>query len=170
MNIFVTSFDPYIASQDLDDLRLNKMILETAQLLSHAYKVLFEDHHILYNSTHINHPCAIWSRQNIDHYSWLVSYFDCLAQEKRSRDIYRNKSNKILYHKSWRKLFELFYDKTIDINYAEIENGFFNFNCTAFKDEKDIRMAYKKCLIAKWDNDIKAPVWTKAESPRWYKK
>ena len=61
MNIFITSFDSKEAASHLDDLRLNKMILETAQLLSSAYRHLFGDNELLYKDTHFNHPCAIWA-------------------------------------------------------------------------------------------------------------
>lgn len=86
MNIFLTSFNPKEAASHLDDLRLNKMILETAQLLSSAYRHLFGDDELLYKDTHLNHPCSIWARKNIDSYSWLVEYFDALAKEKIKRD------------------------------------------------------------------------------------
>ena len=65
MNIFITSFNSKEAASHLDDLRLNKMILETAQLLSSAYRNLFGDDDLLYKDTHFNHPCAIWTRNGM---------------------------------------------------------------------------------------------------------
>jgi len=66
MNIFVTDPSFYKSAIALDDRRLIKMILETAQLLSGAVRLksVFVPS-ILYKLTHENHPCAIWARENI---------------------------------------------------------------------------------------------------------
>jgi hypothetical protein len=77
------------------------MILEYAQLLSTAHRVLdgkeyidassgrkikrwklensYED--ILYKATHINHPSAIWARQSRDNYAWLWRLLDAVCKE-----------------------------------------------------------------------------------------
>ena len=62
MNIFVISQNPDECAQALDDLRLNKMILETAQLLSTAIRFHGYTGNLAYKATHINHPCSIWAR------------------------------------------------------------------------------------------------------------
>ena len=166
MNIFLTSFDSKTAAQHLDNLRLNKMILETAQLLSSSYRSLFTDHVLLYKSTHINHPCSIWSRTNIDHYSWLVDYFNNLALEKIYRDYIRKSQSKPSMHKSWQRLFALFDAKNNHCYHIKVASDFFSFNCTAdYKSEKDVRIAYQKQLIYKWQNDIIAPQWTRRNIP-----
>lgn len=78
-----------------------KMIVEYAQLMSTAHRVLdgveyidassgrkikrwkldssYED--ILYKATHINHPSAIWARQSYDNYMWLRSLLYRLCKE-----------------------------------------------------------------------------------------
>lgn len=165
MNIFVTSFDSKEAASHLDDLRLNKMILETAQLLSCAYRYLFEDNDLLYKDTHLNHPCAIWARKSIDNYSWLVQYFDDLAKEKVKRDGATKERSKIKPHKSWEDLFEIFNLKKTNNYKDRISTEFFDFNCTDFKDEKDIRISYQKQLLQKWKNDLKLPKWTGGNIP-----
>ena len=165
MNIFITSFNSKEAASHLDDLRLNKMILETAQLLSSAYCHLFGDDELLYKDTHFNHPCAIWARKGIDNYSWLVQYFDDLAKEKTRRDEAIKKKSEINPHKSWRDLFELFNSKKTDEYKDKISAEFFDFNCTDFKEEKDVRTAYQKQMIKKWKNDLKPPKWTARNRP-----
>ena len=100
MNIFVTSFDSKEAASHLDDLRLNKMILETAQLLSSSFRHLFGNNDLLYKDTHFNHPCAIWARKNVNNYSWLVHYFDDLAKEKIRRDRVKKDRKGTKPHKS----------------------------------------------------------------------
>ena len=164
MNIFITSYDAIEAAYHLDDLRLNKMILETAQLLSSAFRFLFVEDENLYEITHLNHPCSLWARKDIYTYSWLVNYFDALSQEKYRRDVYVKGKNAV-YHKSWDTLFSLFNKKTIDFCPVSINGNFFDFNCTEYKDEVDIRIAYQKQLNKKWQRDIRKPKWTASNIP-----
>ncbi|CAB4133122.1 hypothetical protein UFOVP250_43 [uncultured Caudovirales phage] len=85
-----------------NDKHVIKMILESAQLLSTAHRVLDGTESIvksktnrnvkrwvlpddrdtvLYSATHMNHPSAIWCRQSRANYNWLVSLFDKLCKE-----------------------------------------------------------------------------------------
>ena len=165
MNIFLTSFNSKEAASHLDDLRLNKMILETAQLLSSSYRHLFGNNDLLYIDTHFNHPCAVWTRKNIDNYSWLVQYFDDLTKEKIRRDKTIKDIREIKPHKSWRDLFKLFNSKKTNDYKDKISADFFDFNCTDFKEENDIRIAYQKQMMEKWQNDLKPPKWTGRNKP-----
>lgn len=102
MNIFYLSTDPVEAAQMMADKHVVKMIVETAQLLSTAHRVLDGEEYIdytktgfrikrwklegwkehsLYLATHVNHPSAIWTRQSIDNYNWLFSHFIALCDE-----------------------------------------------------------------------------------------
>lgn len=81
MNIFVLSFNPGQAAQALCDKHVPKMVLETAQLLCSP----FEPGVAPYKRTHYNHPCAKWVREDIDNYSWLMTYAIVLGVEYRSR-------------------------------------------------------------------------------------
>lgn len=75
MNIFYLDQNPKRAAEYHCDKHCIKMILESAQLLCSAHRVLdgveSEFDGALYKATHINHPCAIWTRQSSDNYSWL---------------------------------------------------------------------------------------------------
>ncbi len=166
MNIFATSFNTQEAVSHLDDLRLNKMILETAQMLSSAYRCLFGDDTRLYKITHFNHPCSIWARDNVHHYSWLVQYFDDLAKEKMRRDLTRISDP--IPHKSWNELFEMFNSKKTNDYQTKLSVQFFKFNCTEFKSEPDLRIAYRKQLVKKWQNDIRPPKWTSTNIPYFF--
>ncbi len=81
------------------------MIVEAAQLLSTAHRLMdgleihlelekdgkirkkrvwvLDDHRndILYNATHVNHPSAIWCRQSVENYNWLVDHLFALSDE-----------------------------------------------------------------------------------------
>lgn len=102
MNIFYISNDPIEAAQWMVDRHVVKMILESAQLLSTAHRILDGEETvelsktgrktkryklydsrepILYSATHINHPSAVWCRQSVENYNWLVDHFFALMAE-----------------------------------------------------------------------------------------
>lgn len=106
MNIFYIHHDPHAAAQSMVDKHVVKMILETAQLLSTAHRILDGEEYegksqsgrkakrwrlpddretILYSATHINHPSAVWTRQSMANYQWLFQHFIGLLDEYQHR-------------------------------------------------------------------------------------
>lgn len=106
INIFYVHTDPVIAAQSMVDRHVVKMILETAQLLSTAHRVIdgveYEGQSqsgrkakrwrlsgnadtIMYSATHINHPSAVWVRQNSANYAWLYDHLLALGREYTHR-------------------------------------------------------------------------------------
>ena len=106
MNIFYIDHDPAQAAQWMVDKHVVKMILESAQLLSTAHRLLDgievegksatgrkarrwvladERDPIIYQATHINHPSAVWCRQSVENYNWLVDHFFALMGEYTHR-------------------------------------------------------------------------------------
>jgi len=103
MNIFYLDHNTKECAQMHVDKHCVKMILEYAQLLSTAHRVLdgvlltgisdsgrkttswilpsnsYES--ILYKATHINHPSAIWVRHSFHNYMWLRSLLYQLCKE-----------------------------------------------------------------------------------------
>tara|TARA_Y100001937_G_scaffold55310_1_gene76233 strand:+ start:1334 stop:1909 length:576 start_codon:yes stop_codon:yes gene_type:complete len=103
MNIFILHNDPVIAAQDQCDKHVVKMIVESAQMLSTAHRMIDgtvekrpsksgktnvsyyrlpdkrED--ILYKAVHFNHPCSVWSRESCCNYSWHYEHFIALCKE-----------------------------------------------------------------------------------------
>ena len=79
MNIFFVDQDPIAAAQALYDTHVVAMVRESAQMLSTAHRVLGEPHDALCKATHINHPCSVWVRANVDNYYWLFDHFVGLA-------------------------------------------------------------------------------------------
>ena len=76
MNIFYLDTDPIAAAQYHCDKHVSKMIVESAQLLSTAHHVLDNSQlakSCFYKQTHTNHPSAVWVRESLDHYRWLLS-------------------------------------------------------------------------------------------------
>lgn len=88
MNIFFVDNDPTIAAQSLIDIHVNKMIIETGQLLANCYGK-YELKNAPYTQTdnirghsHINHPCTKWVKSSEDNFVWLVSHGLALCNEK----------------------------------------------------------------------------------------
>lgn len=102
MNIFYFNNDPKQCAMEHCDKHTVKLIVEYAQLLSTAHRVLdgtpiiikknnrkktiyqledtdFEDN--LYLATHINHPSAKWARHSYENYSWLLNLWIYLLEE-----------------------------------------------------------------------------------------
>jgi hypothetical protein len=102
MNIFILSFNQRICAKWHCDQHIIKMIIEYAQLLSTAHRVLDGTEQIVpsktgrkikkyilpdvrenvfYCSTHKNHPCAVWVRESNENYKWLYILFCELCDE-----------------------------------------------------------------------------------------
>lgn len=80
MNIFATSQCPIQCAQEMTNVHVVKMILESAQLLSTAHFVI-DGVQVGYKPTHKNHPCAIWCRETAGNYAWLYNHFKALCRE-----------------------------------------------------------------------------------------
>lgn len=102
MNIFYLDATPMTCAQMHNDKHCVKMILEYAQLLSTAHRVIDgvltigrseagrkqtryvlpgSRESTLYLSTHVNHPSAVWVRQSVHNYNWLYDMWVELMAE-----------------------------------------------------------------------------------------
>ena len=160
MNIFVTDENPCIAATHLDDKRVVKMVLESAQMLCTALHINNASHLAKYKSTHINHPSNVWCRETHLNYSWLLMHFKALATE------YNIRFNK--EHKS----FELFDDLYKGIKHIPKGKITPFANCAAradmgisYKHLNDVHEAYRLYLIDRWATDKVKPKWTKRTRP-----
>ena len=119
MNIFYLHHDPETCAQMHNDKHVVKMILEYAQLLSTAHRVLdgteqqalsksgrkqkvwqLPDarNQAIYKASHINHPSAKWVRHNISNYSWLFSMWVNLLREYTYRYDKVHSSERLVEH------------------------------------------------------------------------
>lgn len=181
MNIFVTDTCPVKSARALDDVRLNKMILETAQMLCTNALALAKpglnpaepaphfdipDSLVPYKPTHMNHPCTVWARKSRYNYDWLARHFISLVDEKADR------THKL--HLSYTKLMPLLthiYDNPLDIpvdnDISFVYAGDYPVRTTSCLD---VTASYRKTMIAKWRNDAlkgRTPRWTNATQPDW---
>jgi len=104
MNIFVLDNDPIVSAQLQCDKHVVKMIVESAQMLSTAHRMLdgveeirpsksgktrqkywrhkdsgMEDR--LYAAVHVGHPCTIWTMKSAQNYQWHYQHFVALCDE-----------------------------------------------------------------------------------------
>ena len=106
MNIFDLDQDPKICAQMHCDKHVVKMIIEYAQLMSTAHRVLdgtpytdltangrriqrwrmFDDREKeLMKASHVNHPSGVWCRDNDSNYQWLYTMWKHLCEEYTHR-------------------------------------------------------------------------------------
>ena len=102
MNIFVLDDNPTLAAQLQCDKHVVKMIVESAQMLSTAHRLLdgklvegvsksgrkSKQWHLsdyrndtLYKAVHMNHPCTVWTMESSANYVWHYIHFLSLCDE-----------------------------------------------------------------------------------------
>jgi hypothetical protein len=176
MNIFYLDKDPVKCAEMHCDKHVVKMIIEYAQLLSTAHRILDGDLYIteskssrkvkrwalcdaresdLYLACHVNHPSSIWTRQNNGNYTWLNQLFIALCDEYTYR--YGKE------HETARKL-----KGKLTRLPTNITPGFFEEppQCMPFTCKMlDTIDAYKRYYIREKANFAK---WTKRKIPEWF--
>lgn len=102
MNVFYLNEDPKQCALEHNDKHVVKMIIEYAQLMSTAHRILDGEQYLdktangrnikrwklsdlredkLYKASHINHPDAIWARKCTGNYEYLWQLFNALCDE-----------------------------------------------------------------------------------------
>lgn len=182
MNIFYFDSDPRECAHQHCDKHCVKMILEYAQLLSTAHRVLdgvesiqkspsgrnqkvwtLADEQLenaLYKATHVNHPSARWVRESNENYSWLVHLFWYLLNEYTERYGKIHKCESMVEHLSYGP--------------CNIPVGSFTppwrampdeFKVSKIGNDKYCEQSYHayfnntKQHIAKWKNNVTIPGW-----------
>lgn len=106
MNIFFLDKNPVVAASYHCDKHVTKMVVEYAQLMCTAHRIidgvpydtknkrghkltrwrLSDDReHKLYLAAHYKHPSNVWVRSSTQHYDWLYKLFDALCVEFTKR-------------------------------------------------------------------------------------
>jgi hypothetical protein len=167
MNIFVTHSDPYFAAIALDDKRLNKMIVESAQMMAYALKrhgsqcipYTLSGYPYRTSGGHRNHPCTIWAGNTRSNFFWLLNHFSYMLEE------YKDRFNK---EHGCSSNFPIFAAGAVDIPEGELEEFV---NCSAYVTTSSnpliIESLYRRTLQDKWRADKKPPTWTKRNPPEW---
>ena len=178
MNIFYLDKHYRTCAEQHVDKHVVKMIVEYAQLLSTAHRVLDGEEYegrtannrrirrfkmansnienTLYKASHINHPSAIWVRESSQHYWWLYLLFRELCIE------YTHRYGKI--HSTESKLGEILQIKPKNIK----DNGFVE-PPQAMPDyckvPGDSIKAYQMYYV---NEKIGFAKWTKRDIPSWF--
>jgi len=176
MNIFYLDHDVYKCAEMHNDKHVVKMILEYAQLLSTAHRVLdgtiidrlspsgrkqktyvLADNResALYSATHINHPSAVWVRQSDKNYSWLFEMFESLLEEYTYRYGKKHACEKLVW--------------ALEVRPNNIPRGNFTEPTPAMPDEVkivgDSIASYRNYYI---NNKSHLAKWKKRPVPLWY--
>lgn len=178
MNIFYLDPNPKACAEMHCDKHCVKMIIEYAQLMSTAHRILdgqeytgltvngrkirrwrMDDEKLengLMKASHINHPSNIWLRQSGENYDWLLKMWLHLLSE------YTHRYGK---QHACEKYIDFLYYKP-----KNIPNGKFTEPTPAMPDDCKIAnnsiASYHKYYI---DKKISFAKWTKREVPLWFK-
>ena len=181
MNIFYLDYNPVKSAQAHLDKHVVKMILEYAQLLSTANRVIdgkeavvlsktgrkkkvwqLDDDRdsILYNATHVNHPSAVWVRQHAVNYNYLYKLFVATCDE------YTHRYGKV--HLTDSKLRNILAKEPKNI-FFDHETRIWTGPTPAMPDEckvvGDHIASYRKYYI---DKKADMAMWTNREPPEWF--
>lgn len=178
MNVFYLSRDAVECAQWHNDKHVVKMMIEYAQLLSTAHRVLdgteytdlsangrkikryrlAENDDIIYKASHINHPSAVWARQSDSNYNWLYFMWASLSAE------YTYRYGKI--HACWEKLGALLATVPTNIQTAD------------FTPPPPAMKQYPQCIVENdsiqsyrnYYREAKAHFckWTSRPTPHWF--
>ena len=160
MNIFYLSKNWQRAAEMHCDKHVCKMLIEYAQMLSTAHRILDEDNVVsedLYKIAHKNHPCTIWVRENELHYTWLFLMFESLSKE------YTKRYGKT--HASWSKL-----HTHLSLPPKNITQKKWTDPPQCMPDhckDDDVVRAYRNYYILEKNNFA---VWKYSGTPKWYTK
>jgi hypothetical protein len=179
MNIFYFSSDPRQCAQWHIDKHAVKMVVEYAQLLSTAHRVLDGtvyqgktrlDRNIkrwllpddrenkVYKASHINHPSGVWTRLSENNYNWLYCLFTELANE------YQYRYGRV--HKTYDELKGVLKTPPNNIN-----TGYFIQPPPAMPDDYKIDQDSRKCYMAYYRGAKRGFAhWTKRDVPEWFEK
>ena len=187
MNIFYVDKNPETAAKMMCDKHIIKMILESAQMLCTAKRVLDgkeyfsttkngrkikrwrldnpNEEAIIYKAGWLGHPSTKWVLESAYNYVWLYRHFKALNDEFMERF----PKNKPLGHKSFQLLGEILKDppKNAPINkIGSLPTPAMPEECKVFNDGViDVVESYRKYYImkkkdfARWSHPGKAPVW-----------
>lgn len=157
MNIFATSDDPMACAMALDDKRVIKMVLETAQMLCTVLHLRGIE--VPYRPTHSTNKLVEWAKEPA-HLYWLLRHGFALDAEYSHRFGKRHASGVVI--DSLRQYIERTKDQPETyVNAARHGSLGIDFS------DRPVHAAYRRYLNARWPGDKRKPVWTNRQPPRW---
>jgi len=179
MNIFVLDEKPTTAAQMMCDKHVVKMIVESAQMLSTAHRVLDGKQYIelsaknrrikrwkhtsdyveelLYKASFVGHPCTQWVMENDQNYFWLAEHAYELCRE------YTRRYSKV--HKSQYVLSYLHRRKPMNISTADYVTPFAQAMPEEYRNSNAVE-AYRAYYLGEKTGFAK---WKNSKTPNWFK-
>ena len=180
MNVFVLHRDPVFAAQMQCDKHVVKMIVESAQMLSTAHRMLDGNptkrpsqsgkrmvpyytlpdwrEQTFYKAVHFHHPCTVWTMRNNENYFWHWLHFEALCKE------YTFRYGKV--HKSETLLLEALYTPPINIPKGDISKWPLAMGAAPECKTDDVVESYRAFYHTKQSRFKMA--WTKRSIPDWF--
>jgi hypothetical protein len=177
------SKDPVEAAQFQCNRHVVKMIVESAQMLSTAHRILdgiqkkgpsksgktvtkkwihpdVNLDTLLYKTVHVNHPCTVWTMKSKDNYLWHWNHFIALCEEYTHRYENVHKTDSLL-----RDILSSPPKKIPDLGLTQFPLAMKSNPECMFPDDpvKSYRMFYQT------KQKRFKMVWTKREIPDWFK-
>jgi hypothetical protein len=155
VNIFASSNCPIESAKFLDDKRCQKMVLESAQLLSTALRVNGYKNNDVYKIAHLNHPSSRWTRATQGNYKWLLEHFRALCNEYNRRTGKTHASSKLL------PIFEANVSLIPEGERMPFSNNARNLTKGVdFTHISEVTLAYQLYLSQRWESDKREPKWS----------
>jgi len=167
MQIFLPSDNLHECAKALDDKRLNKIIVESAQIASTAIWIndcdlaeTLVNENKIYLPTHEYHPLCKWASHSYLNYNFTTNYclFLCMEYSMRFHKKHTTFSK-------WPFLSMVLPTVFKDFNQTNPINA-----TTNHKHITDIYEAYRLELLYKWKTQKTKPVWTNRKQPEWFLK
>jgi hypothetical protein len=160
MNLFATDASPILSAQALDDKRVRKMLLETAQLLCTALHHRGES--APYKASHVHHPITLWVCDDPRNAYWALKHGQALAKEcdyrfRLDRPYKAAEVIASIAHHFPRAAAPITFQNSARRRDLDLD----------FTMEADTHQAYRRYLRVRWAGDRRTPVWTRREAPAW---
>ena len=173
MNIFLSQNNVVNSIKDLDDLRLQKQLVEAYQLITLAIREKEVGHEI--KAGHYHHPVCLFYKDNINflaYYGYIscCEYLHRFNKQHALLEYFRTKCTEMLDISVYGNSIEhVFIAPKYIPYYMEGSKGQPNY----IRTTKNVSALFKQKLIKKWENDKakgRPPKWTNREVPEFYKK
>ena len=185
MNIFILDNDPIIAAQLQCDKHVPKMVVESAQMLSTAHRVLdgkltrkpsksgktmvkywdlyegqddLEAELLYYKAVHVGHPCTVWTMESNSNYNWHYQHFIALCEE------YTYRYGKL--HKTARDLAAALYSAPRNIPKGPMTQFALAMKSNPECMFEDAVKSYRAFYHTKQERFKMS--WTKRSTPKWF--
>lgn len=166
MNIFAFDDCPKLSALWIDDVRKNKMILESCQMMSHCMHTLMPHHdrpvyQPFTKAGYIKHGCTLWVQEAWENFWWLLQYTNhCLSMRNRPHACYD-----LIPHFHWflaqENIFPTVFKTPFSNNAARADLGI------SFKHVDNTNAAYRMYIRKRWEIDTIKLSWNDGDKPWW---